>query len=200
MKSNILPATIVAAAILFAVFFHHWASMRAASSVVDELEASVLEKDSDGKTRVATFVEGAVSSVKEGFTSGLSDMFGSEDEKLTDQIAARSLLALKEIRLVRGDSPREERVIGVVRNEGTKLVKRASANVTFRDSAGTLIDVKSSVTVFDEPLEPGSEIGFEIERSLGEFEEDDDVVQGRRASSVEVTITSATLPQEKKEG
>jgi hypothetical protein len=106
-------------------------------------------------------------------------------------LAVRDRLTIREVRLVHGDRSNEERVIGMVRNDGIQAVKRVRGNVTFRDGSGVLIDVKGDASLFDAILRPGEEIGFEITRDLGDYGEKDAVLRSRKAAAASVAVTAA---------
>ena len=197
MKNNTVPAIIIAAAILLSAVFTHLASTRAALSAINQMEAAVLKKNTEGKTRTTELVEGLVSSVSEGLRSGLSEAGAEGSEKAKLERDARGKLTLREIKLVRGGRNDEERVIGIVRNDGTATVTRVDANVVFRDKNGELIDVKSNDRLIDDLLAPGQEVGFEVARSLGDFSEEEGVLASRRATTVSIVILGVTLLDEK---
>jgi hypothetical protein len=197
MKNNTVPALIIATAILLSAFFTHWASTRTALSAINQIEAAVLTKNSEGKTRTTELVEGLVSSVSEGFRSGLSVGGADDSEKAKIESEARGKLTLREVKLARGERNDEERVIGIVRNDSTAIVTRADANVIFRDQNGALIDVKNSARLFDDSLNPGQEVGFEVERSLGDFSEEEGVLASRKAAAVSIVLLGVTVSEEK---
>ncbi len=158
--------------------------------MLDEMEQAVLKKNSAGTTRTTELVEGLVSSVKDGFKRGLAEDDQSSAGGRADKPDLRGKLSLHEVALTPGHDSKEERVVGIVRNDSQSVVTRVMANLTFRDKSDKLIDVSGSSSLLAHPLKPGESVGFEIDRTLGDFGEDEAVLATRKAAVVAVQIVS----------
>jgi len=188
MKHNLIPALIIAAAIIIA-----GVSLKPASPVktfLADLETAAQTKDADGKTSLNRILEGfaasASSSIQAGFDSG-------QNEKAKTNLAVIEKLQVTDVKIVAGSQKTQERVIGIVRNNSDQTISGVNFNTIYRDADGQLIDVGASFSQLKGTLKPGAELGFEIRRDLGSFKEEDEVLAARKAAQAEVAVVDLRI-------
>jgi hypothetical protein len=214
MKSNLLPALIVALAIVFTAVYSDWATRRATNGAFLEAERVVSERDASGKTRLSLAVENTVASVIEGFRNGMKHL----DEKPEPTVEAHdaeskvkivvskakelfidtSAIEIRDTQIVDHDFPDQERVIGIVRNGSSTVVRKIHVNLQFRAGDGRLIDVMDDDRIVTQPLGPNQERGFVVYRSLGNIEQAVDELRANKANRVVIVVTRVV--GEEKEG
>jgi hypothetical protein len=187
MKHNLFPAIIIAAAIIGLGFIFRGIAIDASKNQVEatfaQLEEMTTKKDENGKTRWARITDGikdgVVNSVKSGFNNG-------DKEKL----AIFEKLEVKEIKIVPGQNKAQEKAIGLVKNNSDKALSNLQFNVTFRNEAGELLDVKGDfMSRLAGIIKPGEERGFEVNRNLGEFNAPPEELAKNKAASAKVEIS-----------
>lgn len=192
MKNNLIPSIVIASAIVISAVFSHWAEKRAAENFINSLKEGITKKEASGKTQIEEMSESIVASVVKGFKAGFSLIGDSSDLVKKEVKLPSEHILLKEVTVVRGGQESRERVIGVVKNNSASIVKRIQANVVFRNSKGELIDVQSGAQLLDgfsdATLNPGQELGFEIERSWG-IADEDDALESKVVADAQITIT-----------
>ncbi len=195
MSNNTLPALIVAAAIVGTGFMLRQTAVNFAGTqleaVLSKIDESVQKKDGSGKTRLETIIQGASSSVAAGFKAGFSSgpTLKTDDEKLS----VRDKLAIKETKIVAGQTKNMERVIGILRNDSNVAVSNVQLVMIMRDKAGNLIDVASDFARVPGTIKPGQEQGFSVQRTLGDFNEKEDVLALRKAATVSASVSDLSL-------
>ncbi len=188
MKHNLIPALIIASAIVAA-----GAMLQPSSGVDDiiaELEKATAAKDADGKTAVTRIAEGLSSSVSGGIQEGFNS---GQNEKAKAELAVIEKLVITNQSIVAGQQKHQERVIGTLRNDSDRTISDVNFNVSFKDATGKLIDVSSTFSQLRGTLKPGAELGFEIKRDLGEFREEPEVLASRKAASAVVTVVDLRI-------
>jgi hypothetical protein len=190
MKSNIIPSIIIAAAILAVALISRQSGAYQVQAFMDQLEQSVQSKDSEGNTQIGRIVKGLSSSAAEGMRKGFQ---GSQDEEAKRELEIRDLIKIKDVKINSGRMKNQEKVIGLVKNESSEIVQNISLNVVFKDSNGALLDVSGKFSSINGVLKPGQELGFEVDRELGDFQEKDEVLAQRKAAEVVVSITKLSI-------
>jgi hypothetical protein len=190
MKHNVLPALIIAAALLACGFFVRQAVTTSAAIQFDALLSKFEEtsqKKADGAdSRITSAVKGFSHSVAEGFKSAMND--SKDQEKRTEaELKVRDALTFREVKLVSSQQKSQERVIGLVKNGSDGPLNNIQLSILYKDKDGGLLDVGSGYV--RGLLRPGEEAGFEANRSLGDYNEKEDVLARRRAASVVVSVS-----------
>lgn len=190
MKTNLIPALILAAALLATGYLFSRSAGSSVEKTLAQLEAATKVKDDNGKTQLGRVFEGLSSSagraISDGFESG-------QNEKTKEQLPVMEKITLKEIKIVAGSQKHQERVIGVVKNDSAETVSDVKLNVIFKDQDGKLMDVSTSFSRVEGTLKPGAELGFEVKRDLGSYNEKEEVLAARKAASAVVAITGLRL-------
>lgn len=190
MKSNIIPSIIIAAAILAVALISRQSGAYQVQAFMDQLEHSVQSKDSEGNTQIGRIVKGLSSSAAEGMRKSFQ---GSENEEAKRELEIRDLIKIKDVKINSGRMKNQEKVIGLVKNESSEIVQNISLNVVFKNSNGALLDVSGKFTSVNGVLKPGQELGFEVDRELGDFQEKDEFLVQRKAAKVVVSITKLSI-------
>lgn len=190
MKTNLIPSLVIAAAILGAGFLVSRDSASPVETFFVDLEEAISAKDDDGKTQVGRIVEGLSSTVAESFQAGVS---GGQNEEAREELAVIEQLVLKDVGIARGSHKAEERVIGVIRNDSAETISDVKLGVIFRGENGRLVDVGTQFARVEGVLKPGAERGFSLDRDLGDFEEAEEVLNARKATTAEVSVTGLSI-------
>jgi len=215
MKSNLLPALIIAVAIVFTAVYSDWATRRATNGAFQEAERIASERDASGKTRLSLAVENTVASVIEGFRNGTKhpeeepkpaiDADDAESKvkivipKAKDLFIDTSTIEIRDIQIVGHDFPDQERVVGIVRNGSSTVVKKIYVNLQFRAGDGRLIDVLDDDRIVTQPLAPNQERGFVVYRRLGNIEQPVDELRANKANRVVIVVTRVVAEETKGE-
>jgi hypothetical protein len=187
MKHNLLPSIIIALAIvgLGCVFNYTMgnASQKQVEATFSQFEEMTTKKDEHGKTRWARISDG----IKDGVMNSVKSGIGSGDKS---KLEILDKLEIKEVRMVAGQNKAQEKVIGLIKNNSDKNISNVQFNVTFRNEAGELLDVKSDfMTRVSGIIKHGEERGFEINRNLGDFNGQPDELAKNKAASVKVEVS-----------
>ena len=194
MKSNIVPALIVAVALVACAFFMRQTMTTSAGSqfdaVLTRMEESTKKKSDGSDSRITTVVKGFSRSVADGFKSGLNEgAANAEQQSRTQQeLKVRDMIVFREVKFVPSQQKSQERLIGIVKNGSDATLNSVQLTIVFKDKDGSLLDVGSAYV--RGMLRPGEETGFEALRSLGDYKEKDEVLAQRKASSVNITVAS----------
>lgn len=188
--NNLIPAIILAAAILAVGLIVRQSAQRGVGTFIADLETATQTKDADGKTSIGRIMEGLSSSVSSSMQAGFSS---GQNEKTKAELAVIDQLTIKDQRIVAGQQKTQERVIGILHNGSDHTISDVNFNVTFSDAAGKLIDVSSTFSRLQGTLKPGAELGFEIKRDLGEFREEPEVLASRKAADATVSVVNLRI-------
>ncbi len=187
VKTQLLPACILALALLIAAYGVRTGGSAQIDGVLKALEVAASEKDANGKTQIARIAANVVESATQGAKVGWGGDRG-EEEKAALALAER--LAISEVKIVSSSFKGKERVIGVIKNNSDKTLKDIQLNVVFRDASGGLVDVAGTFARVSGPLLPGTELGFEVDRSFGGMDSSEDALAPNRAASATVRVQS----------
>lgn len=190
MRNNLVPALILAAAILAVAFISRRSGADHVKEAMDQLEHSVQAKDAQGNTQVARIASGLSRSTADGIRQGFQ---GGHEEDVKKELETREKVALREIKIVPGRMKNQEKVIGLLKNGSSETIQNVSLNVIFKDANGGLLDVSSRSSSIHGILKPGDEVGFEVERELGGFREKEDDLAQRKAADVTVSVTGLSI-------
>lgn len=190
MKTNLIPALILAAALLATGYLFSRSSGSAVEKTLAQLEAATKEKDGNGKTQLGRVLEGISASAGQAISSGFES---GQNEKTKEQLPIMEKITLKEIKIVAGSQKNQERVIGLIKNDSAEIVSDVKLNVIFRDQDGKLMDVSTLFSRVEGPLKPGVELGFEVKRDLGAYNEKEEVLAARKAGTAVVAVTGLRL-------
>lgn len=196
MKNNVLPALIVAAALVTCSYLLRDAlttnNARQLDAVLSKLEESTQKKPEGGDSRITTIVKGFSRSVSEGFKAGIDDLAPTLEQKARNQaeLKVRDDILFREVKFVPSSQKTQERVIGLVRNASDGVLSNIQLSILFKDRDGILLDIGTSYV--RGLLRPNEEAAFEVTRTLGDFKEKDEVLAQRKANSLVVTVTSFT--------
>jgi hypothetical protein len=190
MKTNLIPSIIIAAAILAVALIGRQGSANQLQALLDQLEQSVQKKDPAGDTQIGRIAAGFSRSAAEGMRQGFQ---GSQNEEAKRELEIRDKIQIKDVKITSGRMKNQEKVIGLVKNESSEVVQNISLNVVFKDANGTLLDVSSKFSSINGVLKPGQELGFEVDRDLGSFQDKDEVLAQRKAAEAIVSITKLSL-------
>lgn len=195
MKSNLIPALVLAAAILVAAFsLRHIPTVDPAASldaVLAKLEDAAQKKDG-GESRLGRIFQGMSRSISSGFAASTREFEARELERTKGELATRDLVHVLEAKIASSQSRNAERIIGLVKNDSDKVVTNIRLNVIYRDREGHLLDVGSSVNVQGH-LRPGQTIGFDGMRSLGDYNEAPELLASRKSESISVAVVGLTV-------
>jgi hypothetical protein len=189
-NNNIVPALIIAAAIVFVAFIARPNAGRQVDAMFNQIEDAVQRKDAAGKTQLTRIFEGASKSASSGLSAGFEN---GQSDKAKEELAARDKLSVRNVKLVPAQSKNQERVIGTVKNDGIAAVADVRLNVSYYDKAGELIDVSSTFSSVQGVIKPGEELAFEVSRTIGEFNAKDDFLAAHKASSAKIAINGLRL-------
>lgn len=190
MKSNIIPALIIAVAILAVAFISRQGGTAQVQAVLDQLEQSVQNKDAAGKSQVSRIAAGLSRSVSEGFQQGFQ---GTQNEDFKRDVDLRQKLLIHAVKIVPGRMKHQEKVIGLLRNDCSETIRNVSLNVVFKNAAGELLDVASRSSSVQGILKPGDELGFEVDRELGNFQEKEEILAQRKAASATINVSGFSV-------
>lgn len=196
MKTNVLPALIIAAAIVTCSYLLREAlttnNARQLDAVLAKLEESTQKKPDGGESRITTIVKGFSRSVSEGFKAGIDDLAPTLEQKARSQaeLKVRDDILFREVKFAPSSQKTQERVIGLVRNASDGVLSNIQLSILFKDRDGLLLDIGTSYV--RGLLRPNEEAAFEATRTLGDFKEKDEVLAQRKANSLVVTVTSFT--------
>jgi hypothetical protein len=190
MNNNTVPALIIAAAIVSVAFIVRPNAARQVDSALNQIEDAVQKKDAGGKTQLSRIFEGVSKSASSGLSAGFEN---GQSDRAKEELAARDKLAVRNIKLVAGQSKNQERLIGTVKNDGAGTVSDVRLNVTYFDKDGNLLDVSSTFSSVQGAIKPGEELGFEVSRTLGEFNQKEDVFAAHKASTAKVVVCGLRL-------
>lgn len=194
MKHNLLPALIVAAALLACGFIIRQAVTTSAGSqfdaVLTQLEESTKKKPDGTESRVTTIIKGFSRSVADGFKSGVNEAMagGDQQNRTQSELKVRDALTMREVKTVYSQQKSQERVIGLFKNGSDATLTSVQLTILFKDKDGGLLDVDSAWV--KGTLRPGEETAFDANRSLGDFKEKEEVLAQRKAASVVATVSS----------
>ena len=193
MKNNILPAIIIAAALLACGFLVRQTFIASAESQMDamltKLEEASRKKADGSDARITTVIKSFSSAVSAGFKAGISDTTDQQN-RIQGELKVRDALVFREVKIVPSQQKNQERVIGLVKNGSDSALNNVQLSILYKDKAGSLLEVGSGHV--RGILRPGEEAGFEGNRSLGDFKEKEEVLAQRKADSVVVTVTGFT--------
>ena len=194
MNQNLIPSLIIAGAIVATgLLFRQTVATSAGTqieAVISSLENASQKKDAAGKTRVSKIIEGVSSSVADGFKAGFSS---DENGKTKEQLAVRDKLEVREVKISNGRMKMQENIIGLIKNNSDAIVSNIQLNVVSRDKDGKLLDVTSNFARVQGTLKPGQELGFSVERTLGDFNEKAEELAGRKATTATVSVVELTV-------
>lgn len=190
MKNNIISALIIAAAIVSAVFFSRQNGAAQIQAVLNQLEESAQIKDSEGNTQISRIASGLSRSAAGGIRKGFQ---GGQHEDSKQELEVRQRLVIKDLKILPGRMKNQEKLIGLIRNDSSETVKSILLNVLFKDSEEELIDVSSKFSNISGILKLGDELGFEVERELGSFQETEEILAQRKASSAAVNVANFSI-------
>lgn len=187
MKNNMLPALIIAVALLVAALAPRPGASDKIQETLKALEEVANTKDAEGKSQIERIAAGFSKSAAQGMKFG----FGMDDPKADKEIlAVIEKLEIREVKIVKSQFKGKERVIGLLKNGSDKIIKEVQLNVVYKAADGALLDVSSSFSRVSGPVKPGDEVGFEVDRTLGEFTaKDEELAQNRAASAVVKILT-----------
>lgn len=185
MKNNIIPSIIIAIAILIAALAPRQTGASQVKLFLQSLEDASKEKDADGKSQIERIASGFTKATTQGIKSG----FGGDDPQVDKgMLSIIGKLEIRDVKIVKSQFKSKERVIGIFKNSSDKIVKDIQLNVVFKAADGALMDVSDSFARVSGPVKPSDEIGFEIDRTIGDFNAKDDELEQNRASSAIVKI------------
>ena len=118
--------------------------------------------------------------------SGLKDTQLKQDQA---KMAALKEVEVKGVRLVAGRFKGRQKVIGTLRNTGTRTVKQIKVTISYFDGEGRLIDVATSWLSNVAFLKPGEEVNFSANRGY-------DRKTGAPAQRVSVKVTALSVVDE----
>jgi hypothetical protein len=187
MIPRILPAVIVALAILglgLEVRLDLSAQVDAVLSKLDHASQSTGGQPS----RLARIVQGvtqsAISGVANGFKQQAGIASGGPDRQGREEFDAVRAIRVTDVAILRDQTGTQERIIGIVHNDGNRVVRNVQFNTKLRDADGRLIDVVP--TFASGFLLPGKDLGFVAYRNPGS--------PGRPAAArAEVAVTEAVV-------
>ncbi|MEO6569087.1 MAG: FxLYD domain-containing protein [Opitutaceae bacterium] len=194
MKSNIVPALIVAAALIACAVFVRQSITTSAGSqfdaVLTRMEESTKKKTDGTDSRITNVIKGFSRSVADGFKSGLNEAAANADQqnRTQQELKVRDMIVFRDVKFVASQQKSQERVIGIVKNGSDAILNSVQLTIVFKDKDGSLLDVGSAYV--RGMLRPGEETGFEAMRSLGDYKEKDEVFAQRKASSVNISVAS----------
>ena len=190
MNNNIIPALIIGIAIVGTSVLPKITASHTIDNALDQLERSVETKDKSGSTRIERIIKGISKSVSTGFKSSFE---GDRNETDIKKIAIKDKITISQVKVVHGRMKTEEKIIGIIKNESDKDIADVSFNVAFKDKNGILLDVNATFASVRGTLKPGQELGFEVQRQLGDFNEKEEVLNGQRAASAIISITDLRI-------
>lgn len=203
MNQNVIPALIVAGAIIAGGFFLQRATTQHAAAQLDAVLTrleSASQKGADGSdAQVTRTIKSLSRAMSDGFKAGMAESSKSstddEAKKLQEDFAVRDRIAFRGTKLLPSQQKTQERMASLVKNQSDKVLSNVQLQVTFQDKDGELLDLQSAYV--SAPIRPGEEAAFECNRNLGEYKETDDVLAKRRAAKVVVKVirfTATTVP------
>jgi hypothetical protein len=190
MKNNIISAIIIAIAILGVAILQQRASSGIINQFMSQLENAAVKKDANGKTQITKILEGVSKSATEGMSGGFSAAV--TDKKMKDLEAADKIV-IKEIKIVTGGNKNKEKVIGIIKNEGTYIVSDINFSAIYRKADDSLLDVSTQFNRVSGTMKPGDELGFELQRELGDYNEKPEVLALNKASKVTLKVVSINI-------
>ena len=190
MKNNIISAIILAIAILGVAILQQRASTGVINQFMSQLENAAVAKDASGKTQITKIVEGFSKSASEGMSGGFSA--ASTDKKMKDFETADKIV-IKEIKIVAGSNKNKEKVIGIIKNESAFIVSDVNFSAIYRKADDSLLDVSAQFNRVSGTMKPGDELGFELQRELGDYNEKPEVLALNRASKVTLKVISLNI-------
>lgn len=114
----------------------------------------------------------------------------SYEETLKEQISAIDKLTFTDMRITQGLQRNQERIIGLVKNEGDLPIHNLQVSLVIKDKDGKLLDVLSNAARIPLLLRPGQQVAFEAVRPLGNFNDTPADLNARRGTTVEAQIDS----------
>jgi len=185
MKSNLIPALLIAAAILGTALLNQYVANNRVKQFFAQLEQVATTKDANDQTEISKIIGGISKSVSNGFRQGFQQ--GQTEEKLK-QLALRDQLVVKDVKLTDGSMKNQQRVIGTLTNTSKEVISDVTFNVIYRKADGSLMDVGDNFSNVRGTMKPGDELGFAFKRDLGEYNAKDEVLAANKADKVSLTI------------
>jgi len=190
MKNNIIPALIIAIAILGAAIFYQRTSSGVVENFLSQLEKAAVNKDANDKTQISKIMEGISKSASAGIQQGFS---GGQNDKIKKQIAVLEKITLREVEIVAGSQKNKEKVIGIIKNESAEIVSEIKVNAIYRKADDSLLDVSTQFNRVQGTLKPGAELGFEFSRELGRFNDKEEVFAQNKAAKVALSVVDLNI-------
>lgn len=190
MKHNLLPALIIALAIVSVALLSRQSGAAQVRNVLTEIEQAVQARDEEGKSQIERISYELTRSVSQGAKSGFQGDEPKENAHVSDLI---DQIEIRELKIAPSQFKSKERVIGILRNNSDQTLENIQLNVIFKDSAGTLVDVSTSFAQVKGVIKPGAEVGFEVDRSIGEFSSTDEELLKNRSAAAVVTVQNLRI-------
>lgn len=187
---NLLPSLILSISIIAAVLIltqNHSTrgdkEIRAAYEELNTISGELVDNPNNGK--IKEIVSGFASQVVGGFKGA----FDNSEEMLKFKIAFTKV-TLSDVKFVAADRKNKEKIIGIITNDSNELIKNIKITIMAYDEEDNLIDVTNSWLSEVKILQSSRSIGFAIERSLGEYNDSEDLLNSRKATKITATISS----------
>ena len=197
------PLIVLLAALCLWPFISAWEHRIAVHSIADavvvELNRSTKELNDEGKkSGIKTLVSTFVSQFIDGFNSALEAAGQGQEAKQADFRAAQNKVSLTEVKIVPSPFNTRERIIGVVHNGASASISNIRLNLMMYGADGQLLDVADESLNDVKVLRPGQDVGFAVDRDIGESDLDKPALATRRATTVKAQIVSFDIEQEPK--
>ena len=110
----------------------------------------------------------------------------------------KKAIEISEIKQAHSSWASKEKVIGKIKNNSSVPINSIRLNVMFYDGNGTFIDVKDAWLSNIKVLEPKETVGFEVQRDLGNHDEDKNVLNKRKSADVKIQVANFEVVKESK--
>ncbi|MGA2915251.1 MAG: hypothetical protein ABSE89_04425 [Sedimentisphaerales bacterium] len=151
-----------------------------------ELNAIIEDGGSDAEKNKAIqkFAQEIATQIREGFSEGFRSNNPQKDDKDKVYLATKQKINISDIKFVKTDSPTNEKVVFVLKNNSDKFINNLKLNYEYYKQ-GKLIDCKNDWAYEIKIFEPNQEIALGNQRILAQEEPNN-----YRSDEVKINITS----------
>lgn len=107
-------------------------------------------------------------------------------------------IEIKNVKVVPASQKNAEKVIGTIVNNSDEIIQSIKITASFYDKNGNLIDVIHDWLSEIDFIFPKQPVNFSFTRTLGAYEETKEVLNPRKADSVEVKISGFSILEKEK--
>ena len=149
-------------------------------------------------SRVKNEAISATGEIAEATSKSFRQLSQEKKEEQLEQFKVYKLIKIKNVKIVLSFWKSNEKVIGTIVNNSNEIIQSIKVTASFYDKNGNLIDVVHDWLSEAKFILPKEEANFSFTRDLGDYKESEEVLNSRKADSVEVKISCFSILEKEK--